>query len=167
MRPMMEFMDAPSATSVDPSVAFELAALRLHLVVGMAAADDVIHDDEISGLSEIVAHAAVNDAQRRYLEQLLLALVANPPKLEDLLRKLVDRIDDHALAQLLVDDLVLIAQSDDHIDPREEGMLRLVCGALEINPVSLYEPHERAAGDASAVDLARLVRNLLDLEPAT
>ena len=154
------------ASTIDPSVAFELAALRLHLVVGMAAADDVIHDDEITGLSELVAACDVSDAQRRYLDQLLLALVANPPKLEDLLRRLVDRIEDRALAQLLVDDLVLIAQSDDHIDPREEGMLRLVCGALELDPVSLYEPHERAAGDASAADLAALVRSLLELEPA-
>lgn len=154
------------ASTADPAVAFELAALRLHLVVGMAAADDVIHDDEISGLSELVAGCDVSDAQRRYLEQLLLALVSNPPKLDELLRRLVDRIDDPALAQLLVDDLVLIAQSDDHVDPREEGMLRLVCGALELDPVSLYEPHERAAGDVSAADLARLVRNLLDLEPA-
>lgn len=154
------------AISLDPSVAFELAALRLHLVVGMAAADDVIHDDEITGLSAIVANCDVTDEQRRYLEQLLLALVNEPPLLDDLLRRIVDRIDDPALAQLLVDDLVLIAQSDDHIDPREEGLLRLVCGALEIDPVSLYEPHERAAGDASAADLARLVRSLLDLDCA-
>ncbi len=157
-------MDASSA--IEPSVAFELAALRLHLVVGMAAADDQIHDDEVTGLSELVANCDVNDAQRTFLEQLLLALVANPPKLEDLLRRLVDRIEDPALARLLVDDLVLIAQSDDHIDPREEGMLRLVCGALELEPVSLYEPHERAAGDASAEDLARLVRSLLELDHA-
>lgn len=157
-------MTAP--TSLDPSVAFELAALRIHLVVGMAAADDQIHDSEVSELAELVARCDVTDAQRRYLDQLLLALIAQPPQLEELLRRLVERIDDPALGQLLVDDLVIIAQSDEHIDPREEGMLRLVCGALELDPVSLYEPHERAASDASAADLARLVRSLLDLDEA-
>ena len=157
-------MTAP--TELDPSVSFELAALRLHLVVGMAAADDQIHDDEVSGLADLVSTIDVTDAQRQYLNQLLLALIASPPALEDLLRRLVDRIEDRELAQLLVDDLVMIAQSDDHIDPREEGMLRLVCGALELDPVSLYEPHERAVGDASAADLARLVRSLLDLDMA-
>jgi len=157
-------MDASPA--IDPAVAFELAALRLHLVVGMAAADDEIHDDEVSGLADLVASCDVTDAQRSYLEQLLLALVAAPPKLDDLLRQLIDRIEDPALAQLLVDDLVLIARSDDHVDPREEGMLRLVCGALELDPVSLYDTHERAHGDASAADLARLVRSLLDLDAA-
>lgn len=154
------------ATALDPAVAFELAALRLHLVVGMAAADDEIHDDEVTDLSELVTACDVNDAQRRYLDQLLLALVANPPKLDDLLRRLVEGIDDRSLAQLLVDDLVQVAQADGRIDPREEGMLRLVCGALELDPISLYEPHERAAGDASAADLARLVRSLLDLDAA-
>ncbi|MCB0880549.1 MAG: TerB family tellurite resistance protein [Thermoleophilia bacterium] len=152
--------------AIDSSVDFELAALRLHLVVGMAAADDEIHDEEITGLAELVQQCDVTPPQRRYLDQLLLALVANPPKLEDLLRRLIETIEDPSLAQLLVDDLVAIAQSDGRIDPREEGMLRLVCGALEIDPVSLYEPHERAAGDASAADLARLVRSLLDLDMA-
>ncbi len=154
------------ATAIDHSVAFELAALRLHLVVGMAAADDEIHDDEVTGLAELVGDCEVTPAQRRYLDQLLLALVANPPKLDELLRRLVEGVEEPALSQLLVDDLVEIAQRDGRIDPREEGMLRLVCGALEIDPVSLYEPHERAAGDANAADLARLVRNLLDLDAA-
>ena len=157
-------MNAP--TELDPSVAFELAALRIHLVVGMAAADGVIHDNEVTELAELVASCDVSDAQRKYLDQLLLALLANPPEIAELLRRLVDKIDDRDVAQMLVDDLVMIAQSDDHIDPREEGMIRLVCGALELEPVSLYEPHERAVGDASAQELARLVRSLLDLDMA-
>ena len=155
-----------ASADLDPSVSFELAALRIHLVVGMAAADGVIHDSEVTELAELVASCDVSDAQRRYLDQLLLALIANPPQLEELLRRLVDKIEDRELGQMLVDDLVVIAQSDEHIDPREEGMLRLVCGALELDPVSLYEPHERAVGDASAQDLARLVRSLLDLDAA-
>jgi tellurite resistance protein len=152
--------------TIDPPIAFELAALRLHLVVGMAAADDEIHEDEAAGLAGLVADCDVTDTQRRYLDQLLHALVADPPKLDELLRRLVDRIEDPSLARLLVDDLVAVARSDGRVDPREEGMLRLVCGALEIDPVSLYDTHERAAGDASAADLARLVRNLLDLDAA-
>ena len=155
-----------ASAELDPSITFELAALRIHLVVGMAAADGVIHDSEVTELAELVAGCDVSDAQRRYLDQLLLALIANPPQLEDLLRRLVDKIEDRELGQMLVDDLVIVAQSDEHIDPREEGMLRLVCGALELDPVSLYEPHERAVGDASAQDLARLVRSLLDLDVA-
>lgn len=155
-----------SFTQVDPSVAFEIAALRIHLVVGMAAADDELHEDEIAGLTAFVSSMPVSDAQRRYLGQLLGVLLKEPPKLDDLLRSLVERMDRPDLANLLIDDLVVIAQSDDRIDPREEGLMRLVCGALEIPPVSLYEPHERAAGDASATELARLVRNLLGLDEA-
>jgi len=153
------------APAIDPAVAFELAALRLHLVVGMAAADGQMHEDEVAGLGRLVAQCDVSNVQRRYLDKLLVSLVDDPPELEQLLRQIVDHIDDPALAQLLVDDLVTIARVDDVIDPREEGLLRLVCGALEIDPVSLYEPHERAGGDASAADLAALVRSLLDLDP--
>jgi len=155
-----------AATELDPSVAFEIAALRLHLVVGMAAADGEIHESEVEGLANIVATCDVADAQRRYLEQLLLVLIANPPELDSLLRALMDRMDRPELAQLLVDDLVVVAQMDDRIDPREEGLLRLVCGALEIDPVSLYEPHERASTDASSHELAELVRTLLELDTA-
>ncbi len=157
-----------SRSSIDSTGAFELAALRLHLVVGMAAADDEIHDDEVTGLADLVDSCDVTPVQRRYLDQLLLALVANPPRLDDLLRRLVDGLHDHVpeLAQLLVDDLVAIAHVDGRVDPREEGMLRLVCGALEVEPVSLYEPHERAGADASASELAELVSSLLSLDLA-
>jgi uncharacterized tellurite resistance protein B-like protein len=155
-----------STTDLDPSIAFELAALRLHLAVGMAAADERVSDEEIEDLSAFVQNAELSDDQRRYLGQLLAVLVKEPPALDQLLRSLVDRMDRPELAQLLVDDLVAIAQADDHIDPREEGLMRLVCGALEIPPVSLYEPHERAVSDASAADLARLVRQLLELDDA-
>lgn len=154
------------ATLVDPAVAFELAALRIHLVVGMAAADDEIHHDEVTELAELVSRCPVTAHQRRYLDQLLVALVGSPPPLDELLRRLVERIDDPSLARMLVDDLVAIAQVDGRIDPREEGMLRLVCGALGLDPVSLHGPHERAGGDATASELAALVRSLLDLDAA-
>jgi uncharacterized tellurite resistance protein B-like protein len=161
-------MDAAAEPSEPSTTSFELAALRLHLVVGMAAADEHIHDDEVTGLAEIVDSCDVTPVQRRYLDQLLLALVANPPRFEDLLLRLVDGFHgrDDALAAQLVDDLVTIAQVDGRVDPREEGMLRLVCGALEVEPVSLYEPHERAHADASASELADLVRSLLSLDLA-
>lgn len=155
-----------ASTELDPSVAFEVAALRLHLVVGMAAADGEIHDSEVTELAEFVSRCAVTDAQRKFLEQLLLALIANPPKLEELLRAIVERMDTPGLAQELLEDLVAVAQVDDRIDPREEGMLRLVCGALRIDPISLHEPQERAGGNESAEDLARLVRNLLEFDAA-
>jgi hypothetical protein len=41
-----------------------------------------------------------------------------------------------------------------------------VCGALEIDPVSLYDDHERAGADVGAAELAALVRRLLDLDRA-
>jgi hypothetical protein len=42
----------------------------------------------------------------------------------------------------------------------------MVCGALAVDPVSLFDDHARSASDASAADLARLVRDMLGLEYA-
>jgi hypothetical protein len=126
----------------------------------------VLDDRESAELRTFVAQAPVSDAQRTYLEQLLVVLTDNPPPLDQLLRSLVERMDSADLADVLLDDLVAMANVDGVIDPREEGLLRLVCGALQIDPVSLYEPHERAGSDASAAELAQLVRGLLQLDGA-
>lgn len=160
---MRRMDDAPT---IDPVVAFELAALRLHLLVGMAAADDRLHEDELARLDEFLAHCEVEPSQRAALRRLRGELVVQPPALDELLRRLVDGINSPQLAQLLVDDLVQIARSDGHVDAREEGLLRLVCGALEVDPVSLYDDHERAGADVGAAELAALVRRLLDLDRA-
>jgi tellurite resistance protein len=145
---------------------FELAALRLHLAVGMASADGEVHAKERGELEEFVAGIAVTPAQRAQLSDMLTALLVTPPPLDALLRSLVDRITNPQLAQLLIDDLMRIARVDSHVDPREEALLRMVCGALEVDPVSLFDDHVRSASDASAADLARLVRDMLGLELA-
>ena len=145
---------------------FELAALRLHLAVGMAAADGAVHAEERRELESFVASLDVNVGQRAQLTSMLEALLVTPAPLDELLRSLVQRVSSPELAQLLIDDLVRIAGVDDRIDPREEALLRMVCGALEVDPVSLFDDQSRSASDASAADLARLVRDMLGLEYA-
>lgn len=144
--------------------AYELAALRMHLKVAMSAADERLHDAEIAELHRFVRTANVSGPERALLSGLLDRLLGAPPSLDAILRSLVERIGDTDLAQLLVGDLVHYARVDDEIDPREEGLLRLVCGALHVEPVSLYGDGERARGDATADELAALVRALLDLD---
>lgn len=146
------------------AIPLEITTLRLHLMVAMAAADDQLHPDEIQTLDEFINQAKLNDLERTFLNNQLTSLLAEPPNLEDLLRRLVYELANSPLAQRLVDDLITVAKSDGSVDPREEGMLRLVCGALEIEPNSLYEESDRAAHDASAKDLAQLVRGLLNLQ---
>jgi len=149
-----------------PEASFELAALRLHLAVAMAAADGQIEDSELSELRSFAERCNVAGSQRALLTGILNRLLSHPPALDTLLRAIVERIDRPDLARMLVDDLVTIANSDGHIDPREEGVLRLVCGALEIDPVTLYDPPSRSGADVTAAELAALVRNLLDLDAA-
>jgi len=155
-----------STQATDPAhhASYELAALRLHLAIGMAVADDELDEREEAGLCAFIAECDVDTHERVLLGGLLQRLINEPPSLEVLLRKLVNTIHDPAVAQLLLVDLATMARVDRRVDPREEGLLRLVCGALHIDPVSLYDDHERAASDATAADLARLVRMLLDLD---
>lgn len=149
-----------------PAATFELAALRLHLAVGMAAADGELHEAEVAELHSFVAGSGIGDAERAFLDAMLARLLRTPPALDVLLRSLVDRIDRPELGRMLIDDLVAIANVDGHIDPREEGLLRLVCGALEVDPVTLYDPPLKAGAEVTASELSALVRRLLDLDAA-
>ena len=145
---------------------YELAALRLHLSVGMAAADGQIDEHERSRLAAFVEECGTNDIHRESLRLMLALLFTHPPQLDVLLRGLVDRIEDPALASMLVADLTTTAEADGVIDPREEGFIRLVCGALDVDPVSLYAEEDRAASDVSREELVRVVRGLLQLDVA-
>lgn len=145
---------------------YELAALRLHLSVGMAAADGLIDEQERGRLAAFVEECGTNDLHRESLRHMLARLFAQPPALDVLLRGLVDRIQDPALASMLVADLRITAAADGVIDPREEGFIRLVCGALDVDPVSLYAEEHRAAADVTREELARVVRGLLQLDAA-
>lgn len=146
---------------------FELAALRLHLVAAMAAADGHVDDRERARLAAFVEEIGTSDAHRSALRHVLAELFRTPPALDVLLRGLIDRFGGAPdLARLLVSDLIEIAYVDELVDPREEGFIRLVCGALEIDPVTLYEPGQQAAADVSREELARMVRSMLQLEAA-
>jgi tellurite resistance protein len=145
---------------------FELAALRLHLAIGMAAADDHLHSNELAAIHELVNHCHVTAQDRSRLRKMTQRLLAQPPDLDSLLRSIIEHADKPGLAQLLIDDVIAVAHIDDMVDPREEGLLRLVCGALGVDPASLYAPEQRAAADVSAEELAQLVRDLLQLDTA-
>ncbi|MCW2924908.1 MAG: hypothetical protein JWM98_2312 [Thermoleophilia bacterium] len=150
----------------DPRVSYEVAALRLHLAVGMAAADGHVHYSELAELHAFVEGCDLDAPERVLLAGMLDRLLDEPPALDVLLRAIIERIDRPELAGLLIADLVAIANVDGEVDPREEGLLRLVCGALEVDPVTLYDPPRRSGADVTAAELASLVRTLLDLDPA-
>jgi uncharacterized membrane protein YebE (DUF533 family) len=145
---------------------YELAALRLYLVVGMAASDGHIDENERAQLASFVEDCGVSDEHRSSLRQMLARLYETPPALDTLLRGLVDRFEGSDYAHVLVADLISIASADGVIDPREEGFIRLVCGALNIDPISLYGSSEQAASDVSREELASMVRGLLGMEAA-
>lgn len=123
-----------------------------------------MHEDEVEQLHTFISQSGLDERQQEQLTSMLAGLLEQPPGLEPLLRSIVSRVDRPDLAGLLIADLVAIANADGHIDAREEGLLRLVCGALEIDPVTLYDPPRQSAADVSREELAALVRSLLELD---
>ena len=141
---------------------FELALLRLHLVVAIGAADGRLDGDERRAITGLVDSWELTPADLESLRRRLRRLLREPPALESLLRRIVLRASGD-LGEVIVGDLYDIAHADGEVDPREENMLRMVCGALRIEPRSLHDPERRARPDVSAEELAEVVRGILGL----
>ena len=124
-------------TKVDPEHAYNAAALRLQLLVAMAAADGRVQLGEMDLLADAVPGPPLDDESRRRLHQLLKMLIEAPPSLEDVVHKIREHAPRRAVAQQLVRELVKIAGSDGSIDDHEEELLRMVCGAMGIPPITM------------------------------
>ncbi|MCW2959845.1 MAG: Tellurite resistance protein TerB [Thermoleophilia bacterium] len=160
----MNFLARRRARQTAPSgstYAYELAALHLQLMVGMAAADEELRSVEVETLASFIDRSTLRDAELERLEELLRMLVAAPPPLEQLLEQLMQSRHRPKVAAQLVADLASVAHADDFVDPREETLLRLVCGALGVAPATLYQGTARAASDAETEQLRALVHSLV------
>lgn len=131
--------DGPTPLAHDHQLA--LMVLRLHLKVAMAGIDGEVADEERGALLDFVYRSTVTPAQQEALVGVVDGLIQSPPDLPSVLRLTVDTIDKRpTLAAMLVNDLVQVAAADGVHDPREEGLLRMVCDVLEIEPVYTRAP---------------------------
>jgi uncharacterized membrane protein YebE (DUF533 family) len=135
--------------------AYQVAALRLQLLVAMAASDGKVQTIEVDRVAQTIDDAALDEENTHRLEQLLRMLLNAPPSLEQLVERITEQAPKRQVAETLVRELVHVAKADDHLDDSEEALLRLVCGALRLEPSTLsggrgpsLDARERAQLDA-------------------
>jgi hypothetical protein len=125
------------STKADPDHAYNAAALRLQLLVAMAAVDERVQMSEIDVLVESIPAGPLSELDQQRLRGLLRMLMEAPPRLEDIIEHIVVHSPRRAVSEQLAKELVYLASVDGHVDDREEELLRLVCGALRIRPLTM------------------------------
>jgi hypothetical protein len=65
-------------------------------------------------------------------------MLDSPPAIEQVIERIAEQSPSRAVAEALVRELVYMGRLDDVIDEREEAMLRLVCGAFGLKPITLH-----------------------------
>ncbi len=130
-------------TTADPDHRYNAAALRLQLLVAMAAADGKVQLGEMDLLVDAIPGPPVDDDLRVRLRSLLKMLLEAPPTLEEVVTKIAAHCPKRAVAEQLVRELVRVAGNDGSIDEREEDLLRMVCAAMGLKPVTMRRHHSR------------------------
>lgn len=118
--------------------AYHVAALRLQLLVAMADADAALRTAELERVARSIDDSDLHTADIERLEQLLRMLLDAPPDLDAAVARIVEGAPSGPVAEALVRELVEVARVDGHVDLREERLLRLLCGALGLEPATLY-----------------------------
>lgn len=133
--------------------------LQLRVLVAMAAADHRINAFETDQIAAFIDRSAGSAREHERLHALLEQLLAAPPNLDVLLHELARHADAGRLGKRLVNELALVAWSDEEVDHREEFLLDLVCDVFGFAPVQLQAAEDDDEGDEFD-DLHRFVHRL-------
>ncbi len=132
-----------AAPAPDPEHDYYVAVLRLQLLVAMAAVDDSVRMGEVEFLHEAIDGRGIDREHQQRLDQLLRLMLEAPPSIEDVVRRIAGRRPRRVVAEALVKELVHLAHDDGEVHVLEEEMLRLVCGALDVQPISMRRTYAR------------------------
>ena len=130
-------------TTVDPEHAYNAAALRLQLLVAMAAIDERVQMSEVDVLADAVPGPPMSEEDQARLRGLLRLLLDAPPRIEDVVQRIARLAPKRAVAEQLAKELVHVAGADGTIDDREEELLRMVCAAMKIKPLTMRRHFSR------------------------
>lgn len=152
------------AGSSAPEQQYQVAALRMQLLVAMAASDGRVLPVEVDRIARTIDDARLDPESTERLEQLLKILLDAPPTLDQVVERIVEQAPKRAVAERLVGELVYVARIDDRLEDEEEELLRLVCGALGIEPGTIHRDRMRRPLDAG--ERAQLAELLASVGPA-
>lgn len=143
MNPLRLRRARQAAPAPDPEHDYYVAVLRLQLLVAMAAADDSVRMGEVEFLHEAIDGRGVDAEHQQRLDQLLRLMLEAPPSVEEVIKRIAGRRPRRLVAEALVKELVHLAHDDGEVHVLEEELLRLVCGALGVKPISMRRKYAR------------------------
>ncbi len=143
MKPLRLRRSRQTAPAPDPEHDYYVAVLRLQLLVAMAAIDDRVCMGEVDFLHEAIDGRGVDREHQQRLDQLLRLLLDAPPSIEEVVKRIAGRRPRRVVAEALVQELVHLAHDDGQVHVLEEELLRLVCGALGVTPISMRRRYAR------------------------
>src|SRR6185436_1489393 len=127
------------------------AAVLLHLAATVSAADgEVTEREERHLLSHLESVLHLGAAERARLEAHLRWLLADPPGLTGLKKRIepLEGTQRHAIGQFLI----TVAGADGHVGPEELKLLTRIYGLLGLEPQSVYsDVHTLAAAEPVTV----------------
>ncbi|MCW2926057.1 MAG: Tellurite resistance protein TerB [Thermoleophilia bacterium] len=139
---------------------YHLAALRLQLLVAMAASDGRVQMAELDAAARAIDAARVDEPMRERLDQLLRTLVNAPPRIEQIVGRIAACRPSKPIALALITEMTALARLDGHVDAAEERLLRLVCGALGLPPRTLRRRRPAPLTDRELQMLDDLLANV-------
>lgn len=138
-----------------------MAALRLQLLVAMAASDGKVQPVEVDKVARVIDESRLDAESTARLEQLLKIMLDSPPSIEQVIERISEQAPRRRIAEALVRELVYVGRLDDVIDDREEELLRLVCGAFRLEPTTMHR--DRRGMPLTPGERAQLARLLADV----
>lgn len=123
-----------------PGWSYELAHLRVQLLVAMAAADGHIDAEERRLVEQVVDRVSLPREEHARLVEAAHAALAAPPDVAGLLGPISELATQPALARLLVTELTRVAAADQGAHPREAQVLARVCDAVGLLPARIPAP---------------------------
>jgi tellurite resistance protein len=140
----------PEESGGSPGPAYHAAAVLLHLAATVSAADgEVSEREERHLLSHLEKALHLGPAERARLEAHLRWLLADPPGLAGLKKRIepLQAAQRHAIGQFLI----TVAGADGHVSPEELKLLTRIYGLLGLDPQTVYsDVHALAAADPAA-----------------
>jgi len=131
------FSDDAASTFQKPTSEYGAAALTLHLATSVSAADgDVGNEERQLLLHQLEDWLHLSDSSRRRLQAHLRLLLAAPPSLKNLKKRI--EVLPLAAKQAIGEFLAMVAKADNDVTPAEVKMLEKIFKMLGLDVQSVY-----------------------------
>jgi len=148
------FSDEPENLIRNATPRYQMTALTLHLGAAVAAADETIADSERELLKRQIDHQPLAEPQKKRLHAHLRMLMAEPPKLTGLTKRIAGLKKEEK--EYIGDSIALVALTDSSVGATEVKTLEKVYKLLGIDTKLLYSLIHSSATEPITVRPAKV-----------